>query len=91
MPKPRFIFIKQSNSFSVYVKNLEELSINQVHNIETFVKIRQGYFNFETYTFAIYKKLEYYEFVKLLDLLHVEVFLQEDILDIQSSAKKCKL
>lgn len=87
MPKPHFIFTKQNNSFSVHVKNLEELSVKQIHNIESFVKIRKGYFNFETYTFTIYKKLEYYEFVKLLDLLHVEAFVQEAALEIKSSAK----
>ena len=87
MPKPYFIFTKQKDSFNVHVKNLEELSVEQIQSIEEFVKMRNGYFDFETYTFTIYKKLEYYEFLKLLDLLHVKAFVQETTVETKSSAK----
>lgn len=87
MPKPHFIFTKYKNSFSVHVKNLEELSVKQIHEIESFVDQRKGYFNFDTYTFAIQKKLEYKDFLKLLDTLHVEAFVEEVIYETKSNTR----
>ncbi len=87
MPKPHFVFTKYKNSFSVHVKNLEELSLEQIHQIEDFVRQRNGYFDFQTYTFVIQKKLEYKEFTKLLVTLHVEAFVEEVIHNTQTNAR----
>ena len=87
MIKPHFIFTKYTNSFSVHVKNLEKLSIKQIQEIEHFVRERKGYFNFDTYTFTIRKKLEYHEFVKLLHTLHLQVTTEETLAKVQMSAK----
>lgn len=87
MLKPHFIFTKNKDSFSVHVKNLEELNVKQIQEIEQFVKARNGYFDFNIYTFTIRKNLEYQEFVKLLHTLHVEAFTQESLLPLKNSAR----
>ena len=51
MNKARFIFTKLSHSFTVKVLNLESLSVEQIQEIEQFVKQRNGLFDFNTYTF----------------------------------------
>ena len=55
MTKPYFIFTKYANSFSVHIQNLEQLSVEQIQNIQTFVEQRKGVFDFETYSFVIQK------------------------------------
>ena len=45
-----FIFTKYSKSFSVHIKNLEQLTVEQIQEIESFVKVRNGIFDFNTYT-----------------------------------------
>ncbi|WP_434579686.1 DUF3820 family protein [Sulfurimonas sp. NW15] len=87
MPKPHFIFMKQKDSFCVHVKNLEKLRVEQIQEIEAFVAQRKGYFDFTAYTFSIGKKLEYREFVKLLDMLHVEALVEEAVCAPQTSAR----
>ena len=68
MAVARFVFTSYSKSFSVYVENLEALSVEQIQEIESFVKNRKGLFDFTNYTFAIQKRLEFQEFVKLISL-----------------------
>lgn len=87
MPKPHFIFTKQKNAFSVHVKNLEALSVEQIQEIQHFVSERKGYFDFTTYTFTIGKNLDYQEFVKLLSVLHVEALVEEKVVYTQSSLR----
>jgi len=87
MPKPHFIFTKHKNSFSVHVENLEMLSVEQIQEIEHFVSERKGYFDFDTYTFTIRKNLEYQEFIRLLQTLHVEATTREAVANIQNSAR----
>ena len=87
MPKPHFIFTKNQDSFSVHVKNLEELNVKQIQEIEQFVERRNGYFDFHTYKFTIRKNLQYQEFVKLLHTLHVEAFTQEAQSPVKNNAR----
>jgi len=87
MPKPHFIFTKYQNSFSVHVKNLEMLSVEQIQEIEHFVNERKGYFDFDTYRFTIRKKLEYHEFIRLLQTLHVNATTEEAVAKVQMSAR----
>ena len=68
MATPKFIFTSYSKSFKVLVENLEQLSIEQIQEIEAFVSNRKGIFNFNNYTFLIQKRIEFGEFVKLLKL-----------------------
>ena len=77
MPKARLLFFSQANSFKVTVKNLEELSIEQIQQLEKFVQERKGIFDFTTYTFTIQKRIEYEEFVKLIFLCDIEADVEE--------------
>lgn len=79
MAVPYFIFTKFSNSFSVYVKNLEELSVEQIQNIEAFVRVRKGVFDFSSYTFVIQKRLEFSEFVLLAEKSSINAACEEKI------------
>lgn len=87
MKKANFIFTKYSQSFSVHVKNLEELSVEQIQAIEKFVAARNGVFDFDTYTFAIHKKLEFDEFVLLINHSEIIATCEEKILNVQQRAK----
>ncbi len=66
MSRAHFIFTKHPNSFSVHVKNLSELSVGQIQEIESFVKLRKGVFDFNKYSFSIQKKINFEEFEKLV-------------------------
>jgi hypothetical protein len=63
---PSFIFTAYENSFKVTISNLEALSVTQIQEIEAFVHIRKGLFDFSSYSFVIQKRLSFDEFVLLL-------------------------
>lgn len=83
MAVPYFIFTKFHNSFSVHVKNLEELSVEQIQNIEFFVRARKGLFDFSSYTFVLQKKLEFGEFVLLIKKSSINAVCEEKISNIE--------
>ena len=66
MATPTFIFTSFGSSFKVVVENLETLSIEQIQMIELFVKNRKGVFDFTNYSFSIQKKIDFFEFEKLI-------------------------
>lgn len=72
MSTASFHFTSHKNSFHVHVSNLESLSVDMIQNIQTFVKQRNGIFDFNTYTFVIHKRLEFSEFVKLIKESSIE-------------------
>lgn len=82
MSKAHFIFTKYSNSFSVYVKNLEQLSVLQIQEIEAFVAARKGIFDFNSYTFTINKRLEFDEFLALIQTTLPQSECEEKIINI---------
>jgi len=71
MVEAQFIFTKLTNSFRVDIPNLEDLSVEQIQEIQKFVEDRKGIFNFNTYSFIINKNLEYEEFTKLTSVLNI--------------------
>lgn len=83
MSKPHFLFTKYSNSISVHVKNLEELTVAQIQNIEAFVRTRKGTFDFNSYTFTIQKRLEFDEFISLLQNSSLDATCEEKIINTQ--------
>lgn len=87
MNKAHFIFTKFSNSFSVYVKNLEQLSVSQIQNIEAFVEARNGIFDFNSYIFTIQKRLEFSEFVALIEKSSIEAIFEEKDINIQQNKR----
>ncbi|PLY13976.1 hypothetical protein CVO_04650 [Sulfurimonas sp. CVO] len=84
---PYFIFTKYPNSFSVYVKNLEDLSVEQIQKIEAFVKERKGIFDFSSYAFVIQKRLEFGEFVSLLQKISINAKCEEKFLKTQQTQR----
>ncbi|MGE4397667.1 MAG: hypothetical protein AB7D34_09530, partial [Sulfurimonas sp.] len=85
--KPHFIFTKLHNSFSVYVKNLEHLSVEQIRRIEAFALQRKGIFDFNTYTFVIQKRLECEEFVLLLQKSDLDALCEENFVKTQQTQR----
>ncbi len=73
MPKPHFIFTQYKNSLHVYIPNLESLDVATIQNIEQFVSKRKGYFDFNTYTFVLQKRLEYKEFKQVVKVSGLDV------------------
>ena len=91
MTAAHFVFTKFKNSFSVHVTNLEDLSIEQIQSIEKFVKLRKGIFDFSIYTFIIQKRLNFNEFVLLIENIFPDAICQERSAPIEQSNKEAKL
>ncbi|MBU1658304.1 DUF3820 family protein [bacterium] len=87
MTRPKFIFTKHARFFSVYIENIEQLSVLQIQNIENFVKIRKGVFDFDTYSFVIQKNLEFQDFISLIGHCSIDAICKEKNFQIQSEAK----
>jgi hypothetical protein len=83
MAKAHFIFTQYSNSISVHVKNLEQLSVTQIQDIEAFVRKRKGIFDFSSYTFVIQKRLEFSEFISLIENSSIDAICEEKSLNVQ--------
>ncbi|MDO9265561.1 MAG: DUF3820 family protein [Sulfurimonas sp.] len=83
MAKAHFIFTKYSNSISVHVKNLEQLSVAQIQDIEAFVRERKGIFDFNSYIFTIQKRLEFNEFLALIAKSSIDATCEEKSLNVQ--------
>jgi hypothetical protein len=77
--KTKLTFTKHTNSFSVHVENLEELSVEQIKALEEFVSARKGVFDFDSYTFVIQKKLDFREFLLLLKHCNIDATCREHI------------
>jgi len=87
MPKPHFLFRKYQNSIKVTVTNLEELDVATIQTIEQFVKSRKGYFDFNTYSFVLQKRLEFEEFKKVLELSSFDVLLEKEKIEEEYQAR----
>ncbi|WP_428743767.1 putative quorum-sensing-regulated virulence factor [Sulfurimonas sp.] len=87
MTKPKFIFTKHTNSFSVNIENLEELSVEQIQNIQKFVEQRKGVFDFETYSFTIQKRLDFSEFAALLEHIGLDAYCEEKNLSFKTDVR----
>jgi len=85
--KVHFTFTRFKNSFTVKVDNLEDLEVSQIKNIQEFVKQRSGVFDFETYSFSIQKRLEFYEFKSLVEKSSINAVCIENILKVKHQAK----
>lgn len=62
-------FTPYHSSYKVVIPNLEELSVEQIQDIELYVSQRYGVFDFTTYSFSIQKKIDFFEFEKLMKKL----------------------
>ena len=80
MVQPQFLFTKFTNYFSVKVQNLESLSVAQIQEIQEFVMIRNGIFDFNSYSFEIQKRLEFNEFQAVVKNSSLNAICTENIL-----------
>jgi len=87
MSLAKLVFTKYPNSFSVHVENLESLHVEKIQELQAFVDARNGVFDFNTYTFAIQKRLEFHEFVSLLKSSSISSTCREHILETQQAVK----
>jgi len=87
MSKAYFIFTKYANSFSVYVKNLEQLSVEEIQKIQSFVSFRKGVFDFNTYSFSIQKNIEFEEFCKLIEQSNIKAQCAEHFFEKKEQAR----
>ncbi|MEA1891291.1 MAG: DUF3820 family protein [Campylobacterota bacterium] len=87
MQKAKFIFTKYNNSFNVKIENLENLSVKQIQEIENFVRVRNGIFDFNNYQFIIQKRLEFNEFVSLLAQCGIDTTCKENIIKQKYQAR----
>lgn len=81
MVTPRFLFTEYPNSFSVHVENLEDLSVEQIQEIQTFVANRKGVFDFSSYTFVIQKRINFENFCSLLKHLGIDATSKEVMIE----------
>ncbi len=87
MNTAKLIFTKFPNSFKVHVENLEELSVSEIQVLETFVSVRNGVFDFNTYTFVVPKRLEFHDFVLLLEHINIKAKCKEYIIEVKSQPR----
>jgi len=87
MTKSKLFFTKHTNSFSVHILNLEELSVEQIQKLQHFVSERRGVFDFETYSFVIQKRLEFEEFLSLIKSSDIEAVCKEKVLEVKTKSK----
>ena len=87
MIKANLVFTKYAKSFSVHITNLEQLTVEQIQEIENFVKLRNGIFDFNAYTFSIQKKIEFQEFVELIEQSNIQAKLSEHIIQAKFQSR----
>jgi hypothetical protein len=78
MPKAQLVFKSHKNFYTVNIPNLEELSVEQIKELQEFVSFRNGMFDFSTYSFKINKTLEYDDFVSLVNHLGIDCRCEEN-------------
>ena len=84
MSKAHLVFTHYTNSYSVRIPNLEQLSVEQIQELQNFVSSRNGIFDFNTYSFVIQKRVEFNEFVSLINYSDMDAFCEENVIIKQS-------
>jgi uncharacterized protein (DUF3820 family) len=77
---PHLLFTRHKNSFSVHIPNLEKLSVEQIKILQDFVAVRNGVFDFDSYSFSIQKKIEFNQFKTLIKHSGIDAKCDENIL-----------
>ena len=80
MAKAHLVFTQRYGSYSVSIPNLEKLNVVQIQELQAFVDKRNGIFDFNTYSFSIQKRLEFYAFVLLIEQLNIDARCEENII-----------
>ena len=87
MPKADLTFTHYTNSYSVKVNNLEKLSVEQIQKIQHFVSSRNGIFDFNTYKFVIQKRVEFYEFLHLINHSDIDATCREYVIPTKAQPR----
>ncbi|WP_294964240.1 hypothetical protein [Sulfurimonas sp.] len=87
MIKAHLVFTKYHNSYRVDVKNLEKLSVEQIKELQDFVDNRKGIFDFTSYSFVIQKRVEFYQFVALIECTNIKARCEEYITEVKSEPR----
>jgi hypothetical protein len=87
MIKAHLVFTKYHNSYRVDVKNLENLSVEQIKELQDFVENRKGIFDFTSYSFVIQKRVEFYQFVALIECTNIKARCEEYITEVKSEPR----
>ena len=66
---------------------MESLNVQQIQELELFVKNRKGIFNFSAYNFIIQKNIDFFEFEKLIKFLQIKCSCTENIIYSQPAAR----
>jgi hypothetical protein len=77
MPKAHLVFKSYKKFYTVNIPNLEELSVEQIKELQDFVSFRNGIFDFNNYSFSIQKTMEYNDFVSLVNHLGIDCKCEE--------------
>jgi len=87
MIKAHLIFTQYKNSYSVKVQNLEQLTVEQIQEIQKFVENRNGFFDFDSYSFTIQKRIEYKDFVAIMNYTEIKSFCEENLIVEQTQPR----
>lgn len=87
MTKAHLVFTKYHNSYRVDVRNLEQLSVEQIQELQHFVEKRKGIFDFRSYSFVIQKRIEFHEFETLIQFCNIKARCQENIITVKSQPR----
>ena len=85
--KAQLIFTQYKNSYSVKVQNLEQLSVDQIQELQEFTQKRKGFFDFNTYSFVIQKRLDFREFVLLIENCEIKANCEENQVVVESQPR----
>ena len=77
MAKAHLVFKSYKNFYTVNIPNLEELNVEQIKELQGFVSFRNGIFDFNTYSFKIYKTMIYDDFLSLVEHLGIDCKCEE--------------
>lgn len=87
MTKAHLVFTKYHNSYRVDVRNLEQLSVEQIQELQNFVENRKGVFDFTSYSFVIQKRIEFHEFETLIQYCNIKARCEENIITLKSQPR----
>jgi len=85
--KAHLIFTHFKNSYSVKISNLEQLSVEQIQQLQKFVSFRNGIFDFSNYSFIIQKRLEFFEFLVLIKHTNINAVCEENLIVKESKPR----
>jgi len=88
MAQPYMLYQQYSRFFTLDIKNITELSVHQIQELESFTKSRNGMFSFEKAQIKINKRLEMHHLVQLFSLTSLDPYIKEKLDFVDDTLKK---